>query len=213
MMQSLCSSFCPWLLIAMVGTGRARGPSSPARCWSRRSRPGGLSASRFPSTITFDPDAEELAAWAVAITDPMLSRSNSRWLMTVGAGGSISEHNLKFWGYRQVGSEVEIRGPCYSACTLITAYVGKDKLCIAPGAFFGFHAVRTAKWPPEILPAETAVTYRQQPPEIRTWIDRHGGHDKLPLHGFSFLRRTATCGRWAARAAVVMRPWAGTKMA
>jgi hypothetical protein len=112
------------------------------------------------------------------------SATPERIVITYGAGGSIYEHNLKFWGYRQGSNEVEIRGPCYSACTLITAYVGKDKLCIAQGAFFGFHAVRTAKWPPEIMPAETDLTYRQQPPEIRDWIDRNGGPDKLPLHGY-----------------------------
>ena len=95
----------------------------------------------------------------------------------------IYEHNLKFWGYRQVGNEVEIRGPCYSACTLITAYVGKDKLCIAQGAFLAFHAVRSAE-KREIMPAETALTYRQQPAEIRDWIDRNGGPEKLPLDGF-----------------------------
>ena len=78
---------------------------------------------------------------------------------------------------------MEIRGPCYSACTLITAYVTKAKLCIAEGAFFAFHAVRSAERH-ELMPAETAFAYWQQPLEIREWIDRHGGYDKLPLDGF-----------------------------
>jgi hypothetical protein len=50
-----------------------------------------------------------------------------KFLITYGAGGAINEHNLKFAGYRNIGAMVEIRGGCYSACTLISAYVGKDK--------------------------------------------------------------------------------------
>jgi hypothetical protein len=26
--------------------------------------------------------------------------------------------------------------------------------------------------------------YRQQPVEIRDWIDRHGGYENMPLHGY-----------------------------
>ena len=106
-----------------------------------------------------------------------------RVVITHGAGGLAAEHHMKFLGYHTTGKAVEIRGPCYSACTLMTAYVGKDKLCIAQGAFFAFHAVRSGKTH-EIMPVVTAQMYRLQPTEIRDWIDRHGGHEKLPLDGF-----------------------------
>jgi hypothetical protein len=66
---------------------------------------------------------------------------------------------------------VELRGPCYSACTLIAAYVGKDDLCIAEGAFLAFHAVRSLETR-QIMPAATALMYWQ---DIRGWIDRTGG--------------------------------------
>ena len=69
------------------------------------------------------------------------------------------------------------------ACTLVTAYVGKDKLCIGQGAFFAFHQARTLR-SKQIMPAETALMYYQQPIEIRAWIDRHGGHENLPFDGF-----------------------------
>lgn len=105
-----------------------------------------------------------------------------RIVITLGAGGSIREHNVRFKGYRDAGAMIELRGPCYSACTLVTAYVGKDKLCIGEGAFFAFHAARYAD--ARLATADTAVMYWQQPVEIRAWIDRHGGHDKLPLNGF-----------------------------
>lgn len=105
-----------------------------------------------------------------------------RIVITHGAGGSIYEHNVRFMVYRNAGAMIEMRGPCYSACTLITAYVGKDKLCIAEGAFFAFHAARYAN--AKLAPAETAMMYWQQPEQIRDWIDRQGGHAKLPLDGF-----------------------------
>ena len=119
----------------------------------------------------------------------MLSRSGAltvtpeRVVITYGAGGLLFEHNLKYMGYRNAGMAVEMRGPCYSACTLITAYVGKDKLCIGQGAFFAFHQVRTL-YGKKVMPAETALMYWQQPIEIRDWIDRAGGHQNLPLDGF-----------------------------
>ena len=37
---------------------------------------------------------------------------------------------------------MEVRGPCYSACTMLLTYVEPENLCIAPGAFMAFHAVR-----------------------------------------------------------------------
>ena len=121
--------------------------------------------------------------------DTLISRSGAvtftpnRVVITYGAGGLLWEHNLKYVGYRNAGMAVEMRGPCYSACTLITAYVGKDKLCIGQGAFLAFHQVRTATTK-QIMPAETALMYWQQPEQIRDWIDLDGGHAKLPLDGF-----------------------------
>jgi hypothetical protein len=104
-------------------------------------------------------------------------------VITYGRGGRVDEHRMKFAGYRQSGARVELRGPCYSACTLLTAYVMTDLLCIAEGAFMAFHAVRireTGKRSDE----QTAQVYRSLPPEIQRWIDRNGGWQNLPLDGF-----------------------------
>src|SRR5262249_36513786 len=40
-----------------------------------------------------------------------------------GPGGLIAEHAKRFQELAQSGDSVEIRGPCFSACTLIVAYV------------------------------------------------------------------------------------------
>jgi hypothetical protein len=100
-----------------------------------------------------------------------------------GRGGLLHEHISRFAGYRNKKSKVEIRGPCLSACTLVLAYVSKADLCIGAGAFLAFHAVRDLA-AHKILPAETGVMYYQQPEDIRAWIDRNGGWQKLPLDGF-----------------------------
>ena len=53
-----------------------------------------------------------------------------RIVITYGSGGVIRDHHRKYPDYLTAGKTVEIRGPCYSACTLVTAYFGKDKLCV-----------------------------------------------------------------------------------
>jgi hypothetical protein len=108
-----------------------------------------------------------------------------------GMGGNLLEHKHLFSTYRTYGLSVELRGPCYSACTILTAYVGKDKLCIGEGAFMAFHAVRAGPTGPRMDDA-TIDMVRSFPPEIQRWIDRHGGAEKLPR---------PTCGRWATRGA------------
>jgi len=110
-------------------------------------------------------------------------------IIKYGQGGVVAEHNLRFAAYRNRKSKVEIRGPCYSACTLITAYVSKDNLCIAQGAFLAFHAVRS-KATNEIMSAATALMYWQQPGDIRSWIDRTGGYQHLPLDGYWIMHDT-----------------------
>jgi hypothetical protein len=100
-----------------------------------------------------------------------------------GMGGNLLEHQQLFATYRTYGLSVELRGPCYSACTVLMSYVGKDKLCIGEGAFMAFHAARSRQTGIRADDATTAM-YQSWPPEIRAWIDRNGGHENLPLNGF-----------------------------
>ena len=59
-----------------------------------------------------------------------------------GPGGLVDEYKQRYADYRLTKTKVELRGPCYSACTLIFAYVAAENLCIAEGAFMAFHAIR-----------------------------------------------------------------------
>jgi hypothetical protein len=104
-------------------------------------------------------------------------------VMLGGMGGSIMEHHAQFWALKRQGASVEMRGGCWSACTLLTSYIPKEKLCFAPGAFLAFHSARTVQSPEPQLQS-TLRMYASYPPEIRQWIDRNGGPDKLTVESF-----------------------------
>lgn len=104
-------------------------------------------------------------------------------VLTWGKGGRIIDHRLTFDGYFRAGTKVELRGPCYSACTLILGYLERANLCIAPGAFMAFHAAHGEKYA-NYMPDQTRAMYETWPPEVRRWIDRQGGWEKLPVDGF-----------------------------
>jgi len=118
----------------------------------------------------------------IAITPMPLPSMDSTVVIRYGRGGRLDEHTLRFADYRRNRTKVEIRGPCYSACTIVLSYVDPADLCIAPGAFMAFHAVRSAERR-EYMRAETEFLYTNYPLPIRQWIDRTGGWQNLPLDG------------------------------
>jgi len=143
-------------------------------------------ASPFPSTITAVPLLEELAKPAIGVITPApVERQHPETTIIIkfGRGGLMHEHTLRFADYRLTKAKVEVRGPCYSACTIVLAYVGPDLLCVAEGGLMAFHQVRS-KERGEPMPLETQFLYSIYPQPIRDWIDRHGGYKKLPLDGF-----------------------------
>jgi len=119
----------------------------------------------------------------MAVKPAPITRPPDTVIIRHGQGGKLADHRQRFADYKDTKAKVELRGPCYSACTLITAYVSKADLCIAEGAFFAFHAVRSLERK-ELMPAQTEQMYLQQPPEIMRWIDRMGGWENLPLDGY-----------------------------
>jgi hypothetical protein len=108
-------------------------------------------------------------------------------VMTFGPGGRLSDHQAKFWGYARAGSPVEIRGGCYSACTLVASFIPKERLYFAEGSFLAFHSAVTAEsyargsanWQP--AHASTLQIYEGYPADIRAWIDARGGPTKLKV--------------------------------
>jgi hypothetical protein len=93
-------------------------------------------------------------------------------------GGEVAAYVQKFRQIRASGQHVIIDGPCLSACTLLTGIVPKDRVCVTHRAALGFHAAsyyddasRT------LVPTRqgSELVMRLYPPEIRAWINKHGG--------------------------------------
>src|SRR5215831_12434092 len=54
-------------------------------------------------------------------------------------GGFLYEHMQRWRELEQTGGDVEIRGPCFSACTMIMAVIAKERLCFGDYASLQFH--------------------------------------------------------------------------
>lgn len=98
--------------------------------------------------------------------------------ITNDPGGEITAYLRKFHDIRDSGERLVIDGPCLSACTLFTALIPPDQVCVTRRAVLGFHAASyyddTSR---SLVPtrAGTRLVMRLYPPAIRSWIARHGG--------------------------------------
>ena len=126
--------------------------------------------------------AQRLGAGPI-IAPPSNNPPRAPIVISFGSGGKVDEHRQQFAVYQRHKAKVEIRGPCYSACTLVLAYVEPDNLCIAPGAFMAFHAIRSAEHG-EIMVGATHEFIASMPLPIQRWIRDNGGWQNLPLHGY-----------------------------
>jgi hypothetical protein len=130
---------------------------------------------------------QRLAAIPTLGASPIVPPSNpltrSPIVISFGKGGRVDEHRQQFAVYQRAKSKVEIRGPCYSACTLVLAYVEPENLCIASGGFMAFHAIRSMEHG-EIMVGATHEFYASMPAPIQLWIRDNGGWQNLPLNGY-----------------------------
>ncbi len=85
-------------------------------------------------------------------------------------GGSVAAYDARWTGLAEQGVKVRIVGPCQSACTVLLGRIPRGDICVTPRASFGFHLAN--------LPSATATLWTAYAPDIRDWIDRHGGLTK-----------------------------------
>jgi hypothetical protein len=109
--------------------------------------------------------------------------ARDRVIWARGHGGIVEHHVELFERYRDAGTKVGLRGPCYSACTQITAFIKPENLCIAEGAFLAFHSAR-GMHDRERRPLMNTAMYMRQTPKVRAWLDEQGGPAKLPMDGW-----------------------------
>jgi len=98
--------------------------------------------------------------------------------ITNDQGGEIVAYLRRFQDMRASGERLIIDGPCLSACTLFTAFIPRRQVCVTPRAVLGFHAASYYDDASRSLVptrAGSRLVMRIYPPQIRSWIERHGG--------------------------------------
>jgi hypothetical protein len=106
----------------------------------------------------------------------------TKTVLTREFGGSLNEHWERFRVLAAAGGEVEIRGVCPSACTLIMSHVAKDKLCFSDRTQLLFHQAQFPNGEPAY--DSTRKVFDTYPAEIRAWIIGRGGIEKMPHPDF-----------------------------
>jgi hypothetical protein len=82
-------------------------------------------------------------------------------------GGVVYWYQLQWEKLAAKAVDVRIAGPCVSACTVLLAYIPREKICVTQNASLGFHMAT--------LDFATRLLLKIYPPDIRSWIDDHGG--------------------------------------
>jgi hypothetical protein len=113
-------------------------------------------------------------------------------------GGEVAAYVHKYQEIRESGERVVIDGPCLSACTLLTGIVPRSHVCVTGRAMLGFHAASYLDDTSQrLVPtrAGSRVVMRLYPPEIRHWIERHGGltPHMIQLRGRQLASMYQTC--------------------
>jgi hypothetical protein len=108
-----------------------------------------------------------------------------KYVVRRNPGGSIELH-VAYWTLVAIQDrEVEIRGPCGSACTLAVVAIPKDKLCFDADGYLGFHVATSLNKDGSASPdlKTTRGMVESYPQDIRAWINAKGGYKKMPIDG------------------------------
>jgi hypothetical protein len=82
-------------------------------------------------------------------------------------GGLVASYQSQWQGLAARGVSVRIVGPCVSACTILVGYIPRERICVLPSAYLGFHWATTQ--------FHTQELWSIYPADIRQWISEHGG--------------------------------------
>jgi hypothetical protein len=120
--------------------------------------------------------AGALASAVVGVLTSSLASAEVR--IAGDPGGEVSSYLEKYQEIRDSGQNVVIDGPCLSACTLLTGLIPRNRICVTPRATLGFHAASyyddvSRQLVPTRAGSRLVMSY--YPPQIRNWIERHGG--------------------------------------
>jgi hypothetical protein len=103
-------------------------------------------------------------------------------------GGFVPPYERLFEAIEASGNNVEIRGKCLSACTLVLSYIPKERLCFHETAWLGFH-LAWSFYGTDIKASQ--ALFGRYPQDIRMWLQQRGGLEKMP-HGGEFWAMSAS---------------------
>jgi hypothetical protein len=106
----------------------------------------------------------------------------STTVLYIEEGGIIGEHVQRWRQIAATNADIEIRGPCFSACTLIIGILPKERICFDEYASLHFHAARELNG--RIALDATIWMHWIYPREIRDWLMAKGGPTKMTVHEF-----------------------------
>jgi hypothetical protein len=97
-------------------------------------------------------------------------------------GGIIPLYKRLFEVLEATGNNIEIRGVCASACTLVLSYIPKERLCFTKKAWLGFHqySQMVSGMITEETIKQSRADYDSYPQDIREWLEQKGGFEKMP---------------------------------
>lgn len=111
------------------------------------------------------------------VSDPMVITSNP--------GGRVGDFVRGWRAVERAGVRVVIKRECTSSCTIVLGMVPNDRVCVYPGARFGFHLLARQEPNGRMVqePALTAQFVREfYPGPVREWIKRHGPLQQRPIY-------------------------------
>ncbi|MBL4919370.1 hypothetical protein [Szabonella alba] len=135
-----------------------------------------------------------LAAAFLAAPPPATAATGPKVVMH-DPGGALASRQREIRALRRSGQRVELRGTCYSSCTM---YLGLNNVCVAPDAVLGFHGPHGLfgglqrdvfeHW------SQVMAAHLREP--LRGWFLQHGRHIR---HGVTTLRGSTLIGMGYAR--------------
>jgi hypothetical protein len=161
---------------------RKPAPSAPAdeqavKCL----KPDGTEESCASRQSYFEPTQRYDAEGLEKLLPPPFGPTNKTFLGRE-QGGRIDQHIERWKALAASGDDVEIRGFCGSACTLVTAYIPKERLCFSQTAMLAFHLARFSNGEPSL--EGSRQMFNAYPEDIRAWLRAKGGLEKMPLQGY-----------------------------
>jgi hypothetical protein len=114
--------------------------------------------------------------WLIGVSPALAERIGE------DTGGLIETYVQRFSRVRNSGERIVVDGQCLSACTLMLAYVPRERICVTPNAVFGFHSAWSydAQGGQTLDQKATQSLWNMYPERIRQWIRANGGlHQKL----------------------------------